>query len=108
MIVYEPSPVADVVGILRLALAVPPVVSVTLDGERVGTKPGDETTADSVMVPLRELILASVIVAETEVPRRTGMDCGLAEIENSGAAPVMSVMVVECDSGPTDPVTVTE
>jgi hypothetical protein len=93
--VYEPSGVVDEVGIFSVAVPDPPEVNVTLDGNRVGTKPREETVAESAMLPVKPLILARVIVVETEEPRRTGKDCGLAEIEKSCAAPTSTVIVVE-------------
>lgn len=61
---------------------------------------------DRVTVPLKPLILARVIELVAEELRVTVSDDGLAEMEKSPIADIVSVRVVECDSDPDEPVTV--
>ncbi len=63
---------------------------------------------DRLTVPVKPLRLDIVRATDSEVPRRTGKDVGFAAMLKSWAAPTLTVTVVERDSGPTEPVTVTE
>jgi hypothetical protein len=73
----------------------PPGANATTDGDTDGTKPGDEMVVESEMLPWRLLRLVRVIMADPDVPREMGRDCGLTAMLKSGAAPTLSVIVVE-------------
>ncbi len=92
----------------RVAVADWPDPSVRLDGDRDETKPGDETVTERERLPEKLFRLVRVIVADPEEPRRTCRDCGMAEMLKSLDGPTVSEIVVERDSGPTEPLTVTE
>ncbi len=106
--VYVPIGVVDEVGMFSVAVAEPPVASATLDGVTDGTKPGDETVAERAIVPVRLFRLVRVIATDPDEARRIGKDCGLAEMLKSRAGPTVKEIVTERDSGPTEPVIVTE
>ena len=65
------------------------------DGDTDGKKPGDETVAESEILPRKLLRLVRVIVADPDVPRGMGRDCGLTAMLKSGAAPTLNVTMVE-------------
>ncbi len=106
--VYVPNGVVEEVGMLSVAVADWPDASVMVDGETDGMKPGDETVAEREMLPERPFWLERVIATDPEEPRRIGKDCGTAEMLKSLAGPTVREIVVERESGPTEPVTVTE
>ena len=83
------------VGNMSVEVPDPPGANVTSDGDADGTKPGDETVVESEILPWKLLRLVRVIVADPDVPRGTGRDCGLAAMLKSGAAPTLNVTVVE-------------
>jgi len=82
------------VGRVSVEIPVPADVKVTVDGDRLGTKPADEMVADNVITPVKPLRLVKVIVAEPDEPRRTDTDCGLAAMLKSAAGPTTRVITV--------------
>ncbi len=73
----------------------PPDTSVTTLGSTDGTKPGEETLAESATLPWRPFRLVTVMVTDPEEPRRTGKDCALAVMLKSEGGLTVRVTVVE-------------
>ncbi len=79
---------------MSVEIPVPADAKVTVDGDRLGTKPADEIVADKVITPVKPLRLVIVIVADPVEPRRMGTDCGLAAMLKSAAGPTARVITV--------------
>ncbi len=73
----------------------PPATKTISEGDADGTKPADEIVVESEILPWKLLRLVRVIVADPDVPRGIGRDCGLAAMLKSGAAPTLNVIVIE-------------
>jgi len=72
------------VGRVSVEIPVPADVKVTVDGDRLGTKPADEMVADNVITPVKPLRLVRVIVEVAEEPCVIVRFRGNAEMEKSG------------------------
>ncbi len=83
------------VGNTSVEIPEPPATNVSSDGDTDGKKPGDETATESEILPRKLLRLVRVIVADPDVPRGMGRDCGLIAMLKSGAAPTLNVTVIE-------------
>ncbi len=83
------------VGTARVEVPDPPRFKDNDEGDKDGARIPDETVAERLMVPENPKRLVRVIVADPEVPLRTGREMGLAERLKSCAWPTFTVMIVE-------------
>jgi hypothetical protein len=89
---------------VKVAVAEPPCVIVTLEELREGVRPGADTEYDRVTVPEKPLMPEMVRVEFPLAPESNMIDDGLEAILKSTT---FTVMVVEWESAPLVPVTVT-
>jgi hypothetical protein len=105
--VKVPVGVAAEVETVSVDIPEPPETKLTVDGDSDGKTPVTDVVEASVMVPASPFWLARVMAAEPEEPRRIEMDCGLADMLKSWAAPTFRVITTAWNKGPSAPVTVT-
>jgi len=93
--------------ILRIDVAEPPEVSVSVLLLREVFGPEGEIDVERLTAPLNPFMLVRVMVDVVEEDCETVREDGLAEMEKSGLTPTETETVVEWESEPLDPFTVT-
>ena len=78
VMVYVPIGVEDGTTIVRVEVLVPPDVTVTVLGLKVGAGPDGETDADKITLPEKPLMLPKLMVAVPDCPSGTVTEDGLA------------------------------